>query len=564
MNTNYYKPPQDCRLIDNGWTNCTKPCGGGTQTRTFEVEYPQGEGGLSCNDKLNELGPHSKSISFTENKRGNKVIDQRACNTQTCHPNANQTMKINGPNGNCLTQIYTNNGPIISYANCEEADKWKLEPVTNPMKPQTYKFRYLRNNLPLVTRNGRSNAADPPWTDESKRGGKKNSTAAGHLGRCEGECDSDADCLGNLKCFQRQNGEPVPGCSGSGRGPTWDYCYDPADNNTIKHIAGDPPTGDNTAWSPQLDKCEGDCDTDADCKGNLKCFQRSNGEPVPGCSGAGARRDYDYCYDPNWNKPKYLVPNINTVELDILETARGADGIERLGATETEQQGKEGSGRLGLGNTTHSHIKIEKDEQNPGIIRLRREKFSNMEKDDENILDKIVNGISDFFNIFDVNEKPKEKKIVEALTSGSRTSIHNGPGYYMGQSTGSVNNIWITNGKAQYYDTLSKSAKESEHRIGCVDNGETPRVGLYKCNNSTNSSKNGILFLLKNVGCSEGTKWNHCESKIFVKTIVQEVIVRHIMEKCILYKEEIRNLGRIVHLMKRTDDHMVHLEIQNL
>ena len=488
MNTNYYKPPQDCRLIDNGWTNCTKPCGGGTQTRTFEIEYPQGEGGLSCNDKLNELGPHSKSISFTENKRGNKVIDQRACNTQTCHPNANQTMKITGPNGNCLTQIYTNNGPIISYANCEKADKWKLEPITNPMKPQTYKFRYLRSNKTLIDKGGLPPGSGP------------------RLDRCEGDCDSDNDCIGNLKCYQRDSSSDVPpGCVGGGSGddPTHDYCYDPADNNTIKTIAGDPPSGVNTTWSPQLDRCEGDCDTDADCKGNLKCFQRNNGEPVPGCSGNPSRRDYDYCYDPNWNKPKYLVPNINTVELDVYESARGADGIQRQGPTDTEQQGKEGSGRLGLGNTTHSHIKIEKDEQNPGIIRLRREKFSNMEEN-ENILDKIVNGISDFFSIFDVNEKPKEKKIIEGAI-GSRVTQHDSSGSFMGQST---------DGNVQKYDTLSKSAPESKHRVACVDNGETPRVGLYKCNNSTNSSKNGILFPFKsNVGCSEGTKWNHCASK---------------------------------------------------
>lgn len=487
MNTNYYKPPQDCRLVDNGWAQCTKPCGGGTQTRTFEVEYPQGEGGIMCNDKLSALGPHSTSISFTENKRGNKVVDQRACNTQTCHPNANQTMKINGPNGNCLTKTYTNNGPIIGYGNCEEADKWKLEPVSSPMKPQTYKFRHVSNTLPLVDRQASYNPQyDPPWANKGKRNGTLTK-----LGKCEGECDSDADCLGNLKCLQRDNGESVPGCSGSGYNKTHDYCYDPADNTKLIN-KGATPSGSGK----RLNRCEADCDSDNDCIGNLKCFQRNGYTSIPGCSGSGVN-GYDYCYDPNWNKPKYLLPSINTIELNSGESGRGADGVWRSGPTTNE--GKEGSGRLGLGNTTHSHIKFVQDEQNPAIKRLRREKFSNMEEN-ENILDKIVNGISDFFNMFD-DEKPKE--IIEGAT-GSRSSIYDGGGYYMGQST---------DGTAEYYDTMSKSASESHHSIGCVDNGEVPRVGLYKCNNSTNSSKNGRLYPFKgNVSCNEGTKWNHCNS----------------------------------------------------
>lgn len=32
-------------------------------------------------------------------------------------------------------------------------------------------------------------------------------------------------------------------------------------------------------------ECEGDCDKDSQCKGNLKCFQRtSSSQTVPGCS----------------------------------------------------------------------------------------------------------------------------------------------------------------------------------------------------------------------------------------------------------------------------------------
>ena len=56
-----------------------------------------------------------------------------------------------------------------------------------------------------------------------------NDNSAVELKACIGECDSDSQCAGNLRCFQRGNGEPVPGCAGDGEGMNWDYCYDPAD-----------------------------------------------------------------------------------------------------------------------------------------------------------------------------------------------------------------------------------------------------------------------------------------------------------------------------------------------
>ena len=45
-----------------------------------------------------------------------------------------------------------------------------------------------------------------------------------------------------------------------------------------------------------LDRCEGNCNTDDDCLGDLKCFVRNHFEPVPGCSGLG-EKGRDYCYD---------------------------------------------------------------------------------------------------------------------------------------------------------------------------------------------------------------------------------------------------------------------------
>ena len=45
--------------------------------------------------------------------------------------------------------------------------------------------------------------------------------------------------------------------------------------------------------------CEGDCDKDSHCQGNLKCFQRDDEESVPGCSGGIDKSGKDFCYDPD-------------------------------------------------------------------------------------------------------------------------------------------------------------------------------------------------------------------------------------------------------------------------
>lgn len=52
------------------------------------------------------------------------------------------------------------------------------------------------------------------------------------------------------------------------------------------------------AESFPLQRCEGDCDDDADCDEGLFCMQNSLYERLPGCSGSG-QRGYDYCMDLN-------------------------------------------------------------------------------------------------------------------------------------------------------------------------------------------------------------------------------------------------------------------------
>lgn len=50
------------------------------------------------------------------------------------------------------------------------------------------------------------------------------------LGLCQGDCDSDDDCEGDLKCFRDDDPKTVPGCQGNRRknrsGNRVDFCYD--------------------------------------------------------------------------------------------------------------------------------------------------------------------------------------------------------------------------------------------------------------------------------------------------------------------------------------------------
>jgi len=43
------------------------------------------------------------------------------------------------------------------------------------------------------------------------------------LGLCEGDCDSDSDCAGDLICYQRDAGQSIPGCSGTPNSRS-DFC----------------------------------------------------------------------------------------------------------------------------------------------------------------------------------------------------------------------------------------------------------------------------------------------------------------------------------------------------
>jgi len=130
------------------------------------------------------------------------------------------------------------------------------------------------------------------------------------LGRCQGDCNSDDDCSGNLLCRQRDDNAAITGCSG--RGATgFDYCYSPGPNDLV--YLGDDDEGFDGQGPPNLAKCRGDCDEDTDCLNGLVCFQRDF-EPrtVPGCTGDAfqiGNGDDDFCIQASANTLNYRGDN---------------------------------------------------------------------------------------------------------------------------------------------------------------------------------------------------------------------------------------------------------------
>ena len=148
----------------------------------------------------------------------------------------------------------------------------------------------------------------------------------GPLGECEGDCDNDNECAGDLICFKRAGHEEIPGCTGGKRDA--DYCIPPAADTAISTLSGrtsvsSVPTPIPTAkpapaqaaqkdasnlpkvkfikWNPTrpLNECEGDCDKDHHCADGLVCYQRGANEEVPGCTGGKSDNSRtDYCIRP--------------------------------------------------------------------------------------------------------------------------------------------------------------------------------------------------------------------------------------------------------------------------
>lgn len=111
--------------------------------------------------------------------------------------------------------------------------------------------------------------------------------------QCEGSCQNEEECSDGLTCFLRPDTSPVPNCDGTGISGR-NYCF----NQTLAGY--DVPTLVSTECNRTQPcvECEGQCQSDSDCRGNLRCFIRPDLTPIPGCSqsflGISGR---NYCFE---------------------------------------------------------------------------------------------------------------------------------------------------------------------------------------------------------------------------------------------------------------------------
>lgn len=165
---------------------------------------------------------------------------------------------------------------------------------------------------------------------------------APNLAKCRGDCDEDTDCQNGLVCFQR-GFEPraVPGCSGDafqiGNGDD-DFCIQ-ASSNTLNF------RGDNgqPANAFPLGNCQGDCDSDEECAGSLRCFIRNEFENVPGCAGDGVS-GFDYCanFGRDGDEGNSTAIEVPEEELAAAEAAAAEEPEEE------EEKGKDSINRFFL------------------------------------------------------------------------------------------------------------------------------------------------------------------------------------------------------------------------
>ena len=124
--------------------------------------------------------------------------------------------------------------------------------------------------------------------------------------RC-GKCTGDSECPGDMVCYERHesaisNGNiKIPGCKHDMGTTNTDYCYTPLLKGN-RPVYDEERVGVLDAYSPRYSgmiggaRCEGHCEVDADCRGELICFLRTTNEAIPGCK--GGKSGWNYCIDP--------------------------------------------------------------------------------------------------------------------------------------------------------------------------------------------------------------------------------------------------------------------------
>ena len=117
----------------------------------------------------------------------------------------------------------------------------------------------------------------------------------------------------NIKYMQRKMCQlDRPRCDDvvSGEGYDRKYCIQTISKPSLNNV------GDPTSALGTLGNCEGDCDKDEHCAGDLKCFHRSSGGPVPGCEGTYPEHiSWDFCYDPDYVDTQTIV-DMGTTPID--------------------------------------------------------------------------------------------------------------------------------------------------------------------------------------------------------------------------------------------------------
>ena len=197
-------------------------------------------------------------------------------------------------------------------------------------RPQTVKLKRRKRRSPAQTP-GRARRFD----GEEASWGKPNSCddSCDYLGfSCNGGCEtpgSDPNLNHNPTTSPNNHEEATWGkpnsCDHSCDYLGWSCdggCETPLSDPNLNHNPTTSPNNqaapkpvpslvdvDGTAYNPSNHKpganganglleCHGDCNSDSDCLGTRKCFQRSGNEPVPGCAsfGSGDKSGYDFCY----------------------------------------------------------------------------------------------------------------------------------------------------------------------------------------------------------------------------------------------------------------------------
>ena len=109
---------------------------------------------------------------------------------------------------------------------------------------------------------------------------------------------SENRCAKGPPCANTKGQDPNEQClCGDNTCESGEYCYIPEDNSPMEIPSVNK--GGNPTTHYLLSLCEGDCDNDDQCEEGLKCHQRDNGEPTPGCDHDSAVPPlHDFCYDP--------------------------------------------------------------------------------------------------------------------------------------------------------------------------------------------------------------------------------------------------------------------------